>query len=73
LLPLPGGIGGVEGAMIAVFVAFGVHAGEAVVAVLAYRAISFWVPTLPGLAGYIALRHTVRGWERASIRPGAAP
>ena len=62
LLPLPGGIGGVEGAMIGAFVAFGVHADQAVVAVLAYRAISFWLPTLPGIAGYVILRRTVRRW-----------
>jgi uncharacterized membrane protein YbhN (UPF0104 family) len=48
------------------------HADEAVVAVLAYRAISFWVPTLPGIAGYIALRRTVHGWERAGVRSAAA-
>lgn len=46
LLPLPGGVGGVEGGMIAAFVAFGVPAGSALIAVLAYRAISFWLPTL---------------------------
>lgn len=63
LLPLPGGIGGVEGAMIGSFVAFGIHADQAVVAVLAYRAISFWLPTLPGIAGYFALRRTVHRWE----------
>jgi uncharacterized protein (TIRG00374 family) len=63
LLPLPGGIGGVEGGMIAAFVAFGVPARSAVVAVLAYRAISFWLPTLPGIAGYLALRSTVRRWR----------
>src|ERR1019366_1967326 len=45
LLPLPGGIGGVEGGMIGAFVAFGVPVSSAVVAVLAYRAISFWLPT----------------------------
>ena len=39
LLPLPGGIGGVEGAMIGSFVAFGIPGDEAVVSVLAYRAI----------------------------------
>ncbi|HEY7967107.1 MAG TPA: flippase-like domain-containing protein [Solirubrobacteraceae bacterium] len=66
LLPLPGGIGGVEGAMIGAFVAFGVNGGQAVVAVLAYRAISFWLPTLPGIAGYVALRRTVRRWERGA-------
>jgi len=31
--------------------------------VLAYRAISFWLPTLPGIAGYLALRRTVHRWE----------
>jgi uncharacterized protein (TIRG00374 family) len=62
LLPLPGGIGGVEGAMIGAFVAFGVSGGEAVVAVLSYRAISFWLPTLPGIAGYVFLRRTVHAW-----------
>jgi uncharacterized protein (TIRG00374 family) len=63
LLPLPGGIGGVEGGMIGAFVAFGVPGDRALVGVLAYRAISFWLPTLPGIAGYFALRTTVRGWR----------
>src|SRR5262249_57762548 len=45
LLPLPGGLGGVEGAMIGAFVAFGVNLDLAVLAVLSYRAISFWLPT----------------------------
>jgi uncharacterized membrane protein YbhN (UPF0104 family) len=72
LLPLPGGIGGVEGGMIGAFIAFGEPAGEAVVAVLAYRAISFWLPTLPGVAGYLGLRRTVRGWELAGARESAA-
>jgi uncharacterized membrane protein YbhN (UPF0104 family) len=64
LLPLPGGIGGVEGATIGVFVAFGIPGGQALIAVLAYRAISFWLPTVPGVAGYLALRRTVRRWEQ---------
>jgi uncharacterized protein (TIRG00374 family) len=62
-LPLPGGIGGVEGGMIGAFTAFGVGVQAAVVAVLAYRAFSFWLPTLPGGVAYFQLRHTVRGWE----------
>jgi uncharacterized membrane protein YbhN (UPF0104 family) len=72
LLPLPGGIGGVEGAMIGSFVAFGVPAGQAVIAVLAYRAISFWLPTLPGIVGYLSLRRTVRAWERSAPHEPAA-
>lgn len=66
LLPLPGGIGGVEGGMIGAFVAFGVPGGRAVVGVLAYRAISFWLPTIPGIAGYLRLRSRVRGWRLAA-------
>jgi uncharacterized protein (TIRG00374 family) len=65
LLPLPGGIGGVEGGMIGALAAFGVPGGEAVVGVLAYRAISFWLPTVPGIAGYLGLRKTVKGWQAA--------
>ena len=63
LLPLPGGIGGVEGGMIGAFVAFGLPGSQAVVAVLAYRAISFWLPTLPGIVGYLSLRKTVKAWH----------
>jgi uncharacterized membrane protein YbhN (UPF0104 family) len=68
LLPLPGGIGGVEGAMIGSFVVFGVPADQAVIVVLAYRAISFWLPTLPGIAGYFALRRSVHRWERLDAK-----
>ncbi len=65
LLPIPGGIGGVEGGMIGAFAAFDVPGQRAVVAVLAYRAISFWLPTLPGIGGYLRLRGKVRGWRLA--------
>jgi uncharacterized protein (TIRG00374 family) len=68
-LPLPGGIGGVEGGMIGAFIGFGVHADLAVVAVLGYRAISYWLPTLPGVVAYLRLRRTVAAWRAA---PGGA-
>jgi uncharacterized membrane protein YbhN (UPF0104 family) len=71
LLPLPGGIGGVEGGMIGAFAAFGVPGGSAVVAVLAYRAISFWLPTVPGVVGYLRLRGTVRSWQSADEQSDA--
>lgn len=64
-LPLPGGIGGVEGGMIGAFSAFGVNVQSAVVAVLAYRAFSFWLPTLPGGIAYLQLRRTVRRWQES--------
>ena len=65
LLPLPGGVGGVEGGMIGAFAAFDIPASRAVVAVLAYRAISFWLPTIPGIGGYFKLRATVHIWRLA--------
>jgi putative heme transporter len=55
-LPLPGGIGGVEGGMIGSFLAFGVNGSLAVHAVLAYRTISYWLPTVPGVIAYVQLR-----------------
>jgi uncharacterized protein (TIRG00374 family) len=56
-LPLPGGIGGVEGGMIAAFLAFGVSSHVVVPAVLGYRTISYWLPTIPGAVAYFRLRH----------------
>jgi uncharacterized protein (TIRG00374 family) len=69
LLPLPGGIGGVDGGMIGAFAAFNVDTGLAVVAVLVYRGFTFWLPTVPGVIAYLQLRKTVERWriERASL------
>jgi uncharacterized membrane protein YbhN (UPF0104 family) len=67
LLPLPGGVGGVEGGLIGSFSAFGVSVQAAIVAVLAYRAISFWLPTVPGAIAYLQLRRTVRRWDDANL------
>jgi uncharacterized protein (TIRG00374 family) len=63
LLPLPGGIGGVDGGMIAAFAAFGVPLSLAVPAVLGYRVFAFWLPTIPGAIAYFQLRRTVARWR----------
>ena len=72
-LPLPGGIGGVEGGMVGALVAFGVEPGLALIAVLAYRGFAFWLPILPGALAYVTLRRTVAGWaaEDAGVASGA--
>ncbi len=64
-LPLPGGIGGVDGGMIGAFSAFGVPVEVSVVSVLAYRGIAFWLPTVPGAVAYLQLRRTVQRWRTA--------
>jgi uncharacterized membrane protein YbhN (UPF0104 family) len=63
VLPLPGGIGGVDGAMIGAFSAFDVSSSLAVVSVLSYRAFAFWLPTIPGVIAYLQLRRTVHQWQ----------
>lgn len=63
LLPLPGGIGGVDGGMIGALVAFGVGGGLALIAVLVYRLLAFWLPSIPGVIAYFQLRRTVGRWE----------
>jgi uncharacterized protein (TIRG00374 family) len=63
LLPMPGGVGGVEGGMIGALVAFNVDGGLAVVAVLVYRAFTFWLPLIPGVIAYFQLRKTVERWS----------
>ncbi len=69
-LPLPGGIGGVDGGMIGAFTAFGVPVQVTVVSVLAYRVFAFWLPTVPGAFAYLQLRRTVQRWRSApELRP----
>jgi hypothetical protein len=70
-LPLPGGIGGVDGGMIGALVAFGADSGLAVVAVLAYRGFAFWLPIAPGALAWVSLRRTVARWDEEDS-PAAA-
>jgi uncharacterized protein (TIRG00374 family) len=69
LLPLPGGIGGIDGGMIGAFAALGVDVDVAIVAVLVYRGFTFWLPTIPGVIAYLQLRKTVDRWR--TERPAA--
>jgi uncharacterized membrane protein YbhN (UPF0104 family) len=58
-LPIPGSVsGGIAG----VLIAFAVPAEHALPAVLAYRAVSVWLPTPMAIASVPALRATVAGW-----------
>jgi uncharacterized membrane protein YbhN (UPF0104 family) len=69
LLPLPGGVGGVDGGMIAALIAVGVSPGLAVIGVLGYRVFSFWLPTLVGVPAYLALVRRVHRWDTARAQP----
>lgn len=59
LVPLPGGIGGTDGGLIATLVVYGVDAGAATAAVLAYRAFQLGLPALLGAIAFGRLRRTL--------------
>lgn len=58
VLPVPGGIGAVDGGLIGALIGFGVDGGAAIVGVLSYRAFSFWLPIVPGTIAYVQLLRT---------------
>ena len=53
LVPLPGGIGGTEGALVAVFALYGVDLAEATAAVLLYRLFQLTIPALLGAPAFV--------------------
>jgi uncharacterized membrane protein YbhN (UPF0104 family) len=55
LLPLPGGVGGIDGGLIGVLVLYGAPVAATVAAVLAYRLILFWVPLIAGAPAFVTL------------------
>jgi uncharacterized protein (TIRG00374 family) len=59
----PAGLGVVEGVLIPTLVGFGVPHSQAILAVLAYRLVNFWIPIPIGGAAYASLQ-----WRRD---PGA--
>ncbi len=61
LVPLPGGVGGVEGGLIGTLVLYGVHAVPATAAVLLYRAVQLWIPAGLGAVAFAQLRRMLRG------------
>jgi uncharacterized protein (TIRG00374 family) len=56
LVPLPGGIGGTEGALVGVFALYGVNVPEAAAAVLIYRLFQLAIPVLLGAPAFVMLR-----------------
>ena len=60
LIPLPGGIGGVDGALIGTLVIYGVDVTDAAVAVIAYRGLLLLIPALLGLPALAVLRRRLQ-------------
>ncbi|HEY5111152.1 MAG TPA: lysylphosphatidylglycerol synthase transmembrane domain-containing protein [Acidimicrobiales bacterium] len=61
----PAGLGIIEGVLITTLVGFGVPHSQAILAVLAYRLVNFWIPIPVGGVAYASLQ-----WRRpAEVRP----
>jgi uncharacterized protein (TIRG00374 family) len=59
-IPVPGGIGGIDAGLIAVFALYGQPLAQTAAAVLVYHAIALWVPALLGTAAFVQLRRTLQ-------------
>jgi uncharacterized protein (TIRG00374 family) len=60
LIPVPGGIGGVDAGLVGTLALYNVSLTPAAGAVLIYRAIALWVPAVVGAGAFIVLRRTLR-------------
>lgn len=73
LLPIPGGIGGIDGGLIGTLIVYGTPAAGTAAAVLAYRVILFWLPLIVGGIAFALLRRDMpSGYEFASCAPAIA-
>jgi uncharacterized membrane protein YbhN (UPF0104 family) len=59
LIPVPGGIGVLEGGMLGALALYGLPAVPTAAAVVMYHAIALWVPTIGGTLQFAALRKTL--------------
>jgi uncharacterized membrane protein YbhN (UPF0104 family) len=74
-VPLPGGIGGVDGGLIGTFALYHQPLAVTSAAVLIYHAIAIWIPALMGSVAFVQLRRTLAREEQpaAICAPLAEP
>ncbi len=59
LIPLPGGIGGIDGGLIGALTLYGSPLAQATAAVLAYRVVQLGIPAILGSVAFVQLRRTL--------------
>jgi uncharacterized membrane protein YbhN (UPF0104 family) len=72
LIPVPGGIGVLDGSLIGMLILYGMDGTVATAATLVYRAIALWVPAIIGTLAFILLqkgRPIVLRNPREELRP----
>jgi uncharacterized membrane protein YbhN (UPF0104 family) len=75
LIPLPGGIGGIDGGLIGALTLYGSPLALATAAVLAYRVVQLGFPAILGSIAFVGLRRTLSREEApaALCEPSAGP
>lgn len=71
LIPIPGGVGVLEGGLLGALLLYGLPAGQTAAAVVLYHAIALWVPTLGGTIGFGRLRGVIAAGRQPQL-PAAA-
>jgi uncharacterized membrane protein YbhN (UPF0104 family) len=66
-LPIPGGLGGIDGGLCGTFVVYGTPAAVTAAAVLAYRVILFWLPLVVGAVAFLSLRRGLNDPDRPEL------
>jgi uncharacterized protein (TIRG00374 family) len=66
LIPLPGGIGGIELGLVGSFAVFNVPVSATAAAVLAYRVFQLWIPAVLGTLAFVQLRDLLRGKDQVA-------
>ncbi|HEU4973756.1 MAG TPA: lysylphosphatidylglycerol synthase transmembrane domain-containing protein [Baekduia sp.] len=67
IVPVPGGIGALDGGLTGALILYGAGPASAAAAVLVYHAIVLWIPTLLGTIAFLRLRSTLD--EPVELRP----
>jgi uncharacterized membrane protein YbhN (UPF0104 family) len=67
-IPVPGGLGVLDGGLVAALILYGMPAERVAAAVVLYHAVALWIPTLVGTWSFAALRRTEPALLSASRR-----
>lgn len=67
LLPIPGGVGGIDGGLLGTLILLGTPLAATAGAIVIYRVILFWLPLLGGVPAYAALRRSLARGDAPAV------
>jgi uncharacterized membrane protein YbhN (UPF0104 family) len=73
LIPIPGGVGVLEGGLLGALLLYGLPAAPTAAAVVLYHAIALWIPAIGGTLGFVRLRTAVAQGTPAALKDLVPP